>query len=404
MKQKNIYIDVTQAYHWQGRSAGIIRVMDELSMRFIDDARFNTNFVVWDSERMYFYEVDFKEVVDKRKLQEDSVKDIVYKEPFIRRLRRRIYSSRSDFKEQCVFEEKSILFMPHGGVWESAQYIKYVLNDLQSERKMKLAMIIYDLCPIVTPQYCSEGIQNIYRNFMSKVMHRSDLILSISQNTKKDVSDWLMSREKKPKLSLVYRNGDELKAKGKKPTRLAVSNQKYIVCIGTVEARKNHTLLYYAYKLAEERGINLPPTLIIGRKGWLADDIYRVITNDKSIFNKKIFFLHNTSDEEMIWLIKNSQFSVYPSFYEGWGLPIAESLTLGVPVLSSNTSSMPEIGEEMVDYFSPYSPEDLLSAMDKLLSSENYFNKKREKIKEHYKVTSWSDSYRTVSDIIYNNL
>ena len=65
--------------------------------------------------------------------------------------------------------------------------------------------------------------------------------------------------------------------------------------------------------------------------------------------------MHNCSDEELAWMYKNCAFSIYPSFYEGWGLPIAESAFYGAPCLASSTSSMPEVAGSAVDYFNPAS-------------------------------------------------
>jgi glycosyltransferase involved in cell wall biosynthesis len=106
--------------------------------------------------------------------------------------------------------------------------------------------------------------------------------------------------------------------------------------------------------------------------------------------------MHDASDSELVWLYENAKFSVYPSFYEGWGLPVAESLIRGVPCVASNTSSIPEIAGDLVDYFSPYSPEEIMEKINRLSGSPKLLGQKSRKIKTGYKATSWDDSYKQV--------
>ena len=98
------------------------------------------------------------------------------------------------------------------------------------------------------------------------------------------------------------------------------------------------------------------------RRGWLSEDIYEVMTHDPQT-RATFVFLHDATDEELAWLYRHCEFTVYPSFYEGWGLPIGESLAYGVPCLASRTSSMPEVAGELIPYFSPSSADECLKAI-----------------------------------------
>jgi glycosyltransferase involved in cell wall biosynthesis len=223
-----------------------------------------------------------------------------------------------------------------------------------------------------------------------------DLIFSISENTKRDVTDWLRQNKLKVPPITVVRLGDDFSRVNPQKPSVEIPKE-YILCVGTVEARKNHTLLYYAYKLAIQKGIVMPHIIIVGRVGWLSNDIYELISSDPQVKDKFIF-LHGISDNELNWLYKNSLFSVYPSFYEGWGLPIAESIAHGTPVIASNTSSMPEIAGELIDYFSPTSTDECLGAMVKLLKPENRRDA-QERIQK-YKPASWDQSYDIIKRAI----
>ncbi len=413
-KSKILYIDVTQSFAWEGEAMGIIRVMDEISRRFIDDPIFETVFIIWDETARQFYKVDYAQALDKRSKSEISslpkARHLAPSKSLIRRALVKIPGTKTvyktmilknnqltnalDHKKTVRFSEDAILLMPHGGVWESESYSQKLIN-LKTERNIQLVPILYDLCPVLTPQFSSEGIRKVFDRHMRQMLPAASLVLAISENTKRDCFAWLgaISETKEPVVEVI-RLGDEIgtdvsiKPKGLK-------TDKYILCVGTIEARKNHASLYYAYKLAQERGIDLPPIVIVGRKGWMADDSYEIMTTDPAV-NNSFIFLHNANDNELTWLYENALFSVYPTFYEGWGLPVAESLLRGLPCLASAASSIPEIAGPLVEYFSPYSPDEILQKIQLYSKDKTLLRERVKQIRSSYVATTWDSTYQQV--------
>jgi glycosyltransferase involved in cell wall biosynthesis len=138
----------------------------------------------------------------------------------------------------------------------------------------------------------------------------------------------------------------------------------------------------------------LPKLVIVGRRGWLTDDIFTLMTTDPETKDDFIC-LQGAKDEELSWLYSNCLFTIYPSFYEGWGLPIAESIAHGTPVLASNTSSMPEIAGDLIDYFSPTSSDECLQAIIQLMDPAKRTAAKK-KLKQ-YEPTSWDQTFKSVT-------
>lgn len=400
-----LYIDVTQLMHWPGMLTGIPRVMNELSIRYAKED--DVCFVVWDKRRRLYTTVRLlpsnktgrATFVDDDKggialtkstvglLKKNRATRVFTKYIPGKRTAKKLLLSNSNNRVAEISPGDRLLIL--WGEWASINFIDYVL--MLNNLGVKIIQVAYDVLPLITPQYSGHSTDSM-RIYNTKIMPICSLVLSISESTKRDLIAWMKSSELKVPTIKVFRLGDNFKRiKPEKPSNISIINdERYILCVGTIEARKNHTLLYYVYKLAHDRNIRLPKLVIVGRNGWRTDDFFKIATEDPRTQDSFIF-LTSTSDEELAWLYENSLFTVYPSFYEGWGLPIAESIFYGVPCISSNTSSMPEIAGDLIDYFSPVSTDECLTAICKLLKP----NELKNSIKriEKYRPTSWDDTY-----------
>lgn len=427
---RKTYIDITQLVHWGGNLTGIPRVMNELSLRYAKQP--DTVFLVWNKAANCFYELDIDKSLTKRghgifyktetSLKAKEGHDVEYgvsaREHFfmlVKKAAKKLERHNPEvYKKVSARLNSAVQIRPGSVVQPTPRDTLIVLWGEWGDEKYRatittvkghgttLVQVVYDMLPVLAPQYSGHSTQAMYDHY-TQTMPISDLVLSISESTKNDLTKWLRDQNLKvPKIE-VFRLGDDFAlSKPIKPSQSSFidgmgSEKNYILCVGTVEARKNHTLLYYVYKLARERGIQLPKMVIAGRRGWRSDDIFEIITSDPEV-KDDIIFVQNTSDEELSWLYRNCMFTVYPSFYEGWGIPIAESIAYGKPSISSNTSSMPEVAKGLIDYFSPLSTDECLAALVKLLSKTE-FEKAKSRI-SNYQITSWDDTYHQVNNAI----
>jgi len=429
-------IDVTQLVHWQGRLTGIPRVVQELAIRFPSKDR-EVVFVSWVKEVNDMCEVNLDATLAIRGNGIEYVKNgtapqVVVKpqdtivgsskpslvrrsKTFTKKVLRKagvedsalVTKFRRDLhhKELLTYKRLSVkkndVFFIGAGEWWDNNFIDLVLGYHQ--KGIKIVQISHDLLPIVTPQFSGHATESM-SIYNSKIMPIADLVLANSEATKKDVAHWLTSKKLHvPKIE-VFRIGEDFTIEAPvKPSDPAFSalnlkGNDFIISVGTIEARKNHALLYYTYKLAVSRGIKLPILLIVGRRGWKTDDIYEYMTNDPQ--TKNIVPLHDVSDNELSWLYDHALFSIYPSFYEGWGMPIAESIMRGTPAVASNTSSMPEVAPGFANYFNPSSTDELLDVIIAMLQP-GALEKEKAKIKG-YVPTSWDDSFTQVFNYLEN--
>ena len=125
----------------------------------------------------------------------------------------------------------------------------------------------------------------------------------------------------------------------------------------------------------------------------MAEETYSLLTNDPDV-QKSIQILSGVRDEELEWLYQNCIFTIFPSMYEGWGLPVAESLSHGKVCISSDVSSMPEVGGDLVSYISPYNPAEAIEKI-KNLCNDKTRRELEERIRAHYKPVTWQDTYES---------
>jgi glycosyltransferase involved in cell wall biosynthesis len=146
----------------------------------------------------------------------------------------------------------------------------------------------------------------------------------------------------------------------------------YVLCVGSLESRKNIWTLANVWQRIHSRlGISTPRLIFAGNPGWLREDFDDFIRGTGSL-NGYIRIIERPSDAELGYLYSRCLFSVFPSYKEGWGLPVGESLWFGRPVVCSNTSAMPEVGGTLADYIDPTSAESIEAGLLRMITDAGY--------------------------------
>ncbi len=131
----------------------------------------------------------------------------------------------------------------------------------------------------------------------------------------------------------------------------------YLLFVSTIEPRKNIANLVEAFNRLKSNHAIEHDLLLVGKKGWHYEPIFEAIA--RSPWQKSIHHLNYLSDQQVRALYTKADVFVYPSFYEGFGLPVLEAMTLGAPVVTSNVSSLPEVAGDAALYASPHAPEEI---------------------------------------------
>ena len=274
--------------------------------------------------------------------------------------------------------------------------------------KCKSVVTFHDLSFEKYPEFYSKS--KSYWHFSmdpKKQARRANRIITASQSTKSDLINLYGIDAGKIKViysgidpqnqisKTKYENyGSEI-SRIKNKYRLP---EKYILYLGTLEPRKNIVGLIKAYELFRKKleignwKLDIPKLVIAGSKGWLYKEIFDRI--EKSPRKNDIVLTGFIQEEDKNYIYKLADLFVYPSFYEGFGFPPLEAMSFGVPVITSNVSSLPEAVGDSAIMADPYDLDELPSAIQNVLADDKLRNILIEKGFERIKKFSWQDCAR----------
>lgn len=273
-------------------------------------------------------------------------------------------------------------------------------------KNIKFVLTIHDLAIKKLKTVGSLKNTIIQKLFVKRSLKAADRIIAISEATKKDIIE--LYKIKEEKITVVY-NGTNLKEKDYDLTqkqeneiqaKFKIKDIPYIFFLSTIEPRKNVPTLVKAFEYVRKKGINIK-LILAGGLGWKYEGVLELVQN--SIYKEDIYLPGYISKEEKEYLFKNAKCFVYPSLYEGFGLPVLEAMINKQLVITSDTSSLPEVGGKAAFYY-----EEVLNCEnlgDKIIEvlnlSEEERNKKIEQGLEQAKKFTWEKCARETLQIIY---
>lgn len=227
-----------------------------------------------------------------------------------------------------------------------------LMRRILAREKARLVCMVHDLIPIEFPEYARPGGAASHEKRMDTVVQLASSVIVNSAATGVSLTRWAENRELVPPPVHVALLGTEPVAKV--APHVYSDAKPYFVCLGTIEPRKNHLLLLHVWRsLAQSRPVrDVPRLVIIGRRGWENEQIVDMLERCGPIkpFVKEI---NSCRDAELAATIRGACALLMPSFAEGYGMPIAEALSAGTPVIASDIAAHREVGGIVPDYYDP---------------------------------------------------
>jgi glycosyltransferase involved in cell wall biosynthesis len=239
--------------------------------------------------------------------------------------------------------------------------------DMLQRRAVTPLLIIHDLIPITHPQFCRSGERIRHERRMRNALSVASGIICNSTSTLKALSEYCesigmaMPPAAAAPLALHF-NGSQAYAGPRSPfnlqasagsSRFAGAKAPYFVLLSTIEPRKNHLMILQVWqRLVERHGADAPRLVLIGQRGWECEHVARLLDRAEAIRSFIIEKSH-CGDDELTTLLAGAQALLFPTFTEGFGMPVIEALAQGVPVIASDLQVFREFAGDIPDYADP---------------------------------------------------
>lgn len=258
---------------------------------------------------------------------------------------------------------------------------------------LKTIMVVHDLGVEYLPEL-HQLKQQLYLKYITRYQLRSATrLIAVSKATKEDLVKKAKIDPKK--ISVVYEGYNEKLFKPIKITKhdvLVNSLIPYYLFVGTIQPRKNLERLFKAFESVAKGNL-----VIVGSKGWLSDKIYKL--PKRLGIESRVKFLGYVEDKDLPALYSGAIALTFPSLFEGFGLPILEAQACGCPVLTSNVSSMPEVARKGAIFVDPYSIDDIIRGMRKIMDNDIRMNLIKAGF-ENIKRFSWEKCARETLEVL----
>ena len=209
---------------------------------------------------------------------------------------------------------------------------------------------VHDLIPLTHPECCRPGEADRHRRRLLTMLHTGHGIIANSQATLDDLDGFARDAGLRLPPSVVAHLGVESLPP---PSAQAPLAEPYFVALGTIEARKNHLLLLQLWRQMAEAGLEgLPRLVLIGRRGWECEQVLDLLERCPALHGR-VLELGDCGDAELAGWLHHARALLFPSFVEGFGMPLVEALHAGVPVLASDLPVFREIAGDVPDYLDP---------------------------------------------------
>jgi glycosyltransferase involved in cell wall biosynthesis len=366
-------------------------------------------FVYYDRWQSRFCEVSRQHVLGVADLVDSNAHNDEERREFMRKLK-------AEILDAPAFDFPPGAYLVNVGTsWGFLNYF-HSIREAKRRSQIRYLPLVHDCIPLLFPEFCGIGLVPDFINWITLMIEHADVILTNSENTRKDVvktADEL--GVSMPSTATLYLNGEygdraeNVSVETERATRAALAAHNldvgdYVLLVSTIEPRKNHALVLNAWShmLKTRPPGSVPRLVCVGGSGWMNDAFHQQLQRDRAL-RDRVTVVCNVSDQVLKALYKRCLFTIFPSLYEGWGLPISEALAYGKVPLVSRISSHPEAGGDLAVYFDPGSEADFKGRLKALIDDAGMRREREEKIAKASPLRPWRDIAKEVFLVAENH-
>ena len=387
-----IYFDLTTTFHTSGNPTGIARVERRALEALIAEDRDRVVPIVWNSRTKTYVRLSRAIALVGADLAE------------LERL-----EATGELHRVTDAEAKGGRILVLGGSWiRNREYIS-ALQGLKRQLGANLTILVHDLIQMKLAHLYPPGIGQEFEDNARVMTSVADDFLVYSEFTRSDLRDFLIANGEYFKKISQFRLGDMtgLHPDSEASDEISVSDlqgrfsgQSFAIYVSSIDLRKNHVFLINVWRrLIEERGAAAPHLLFIGRPLWRGDEVIDAVKRDEKL-SRHVHILSDVDDRDLDWFYRNCLLTLYPSLYEGWGLPVAESLSYGKVCIASDRTATREIAPKLTDLVDPYDFRAWLDRIAFYVDNPAALARAEEKVRSEYTEYSWEQSVGEITAIL----
>ena len=237
-----------------------------------------------------------------------------------------------------------LLHTSHSG----AEFSRYF--ESLKVRGVHVVFMVHDLIPLTHAEYCRVGTAQIHDQRIRSALSTSSAVIANSQTTLDDMFRYAARHQLNMPRCIASRLAPGTQTDGDTSRPML---EPYFVMVGTIEPRKNHWLIFHVWRrIAESLVEDAPRLVVIGRQGWKCGNALDML-EDCVALRHLVIWQSDCSDYMLGTWLKHAKALLFPSFTEGYGMPVAEALACGVPVIASDLAALREYAGDVPDYLDP---------------------------------------------------
>lgn len=289
------------------------------------------------------------------------------------------------------FDRGVLLHTSHSGL-EYGRYFQSLIN-----RNIRTVFMLHDLIPLTHAEYCRPGVRETHQKRMSVALGHAVGVIANSQATLDSLTEeaqrsgWPLPKTVVARLA----SGVPTVEVGERPLA-----QPYFVILGTIEPRKNHWFVLHIWRrLVETLDEYAPKLVIIGRRGWECENAVDMLERCAAL-RGVVIEESDCSDARLHNYLHHAQALLFPSFVEGYGMPLAEALAMRVPVIASDLPVFREIAGDIPDYLDPLDGPGWMARIQEYASANSLLRASQRIRIEGFREPTWQQHFEVVDRFI----
>jgi glycosyltransferase involved in cell wall biosynthesis len=273
-----------------------------------------------------------------------------------------------------------------------------LVDAILKRERARFVCLVHDLIPVDYPEYAREGGAAQHRVRVQTLVHHADGLIANSHATLAAMMPWIAASERPIATAVAHLGTHGAMSLREGPAE----GRPYFVCIGTIEPRKNHLLLLNLWRrMSEREGADaIPRLVIVGRRGWENEQVVDMLERCPALVGC-VDERGRLSDREVAALLAGARGLLLPSFAEGYGMPVTEALSVGVPVVCSDVPALREAGGDVATYLDPLDGPAWQAAIADLAGPRSAIAARQRDALSDWRPPEWTEHIAILLDLLH---